>query len=320
MAKLTKEDYDRLNYMIELSQEILSILYKIMELEQKECIESEEYNRLLSTLNQKKFLYDSIFEKIDKEKYGDAIEYLLGERNNDIKSKLQVAMTKDYSLLARFRIVNGLSYTPNVSKNSNNLDDQFSIGENQLINDLVNYISNSAKAIDASITEDFINTILCILNECIGNPKCQSYISDLLRLKYNLAFLYEFVFEDLTKHNFSINSELYWKSTGIANQVRVLGIEKLRAYYIDGVDLMCLTEILNDNKGSIDSLDIMCYVILRAANLFEYEDVIRKMQDTNSNDYTGCTKYQIDRLKMLYNAYQMYDKDREMHRIISLNI
>ena len=118
-----------------------------------------------------------------------------------------------------------------------------------------------------------------------------------------------------------MQNELYWKSTAIANSINMFGIEEYREMFIIGTYEIALNQILNSQTGNISCKDIICYLILRSCNLFENVDNIRIIQDKNKKfmrESHNCSENELERLKLLCNAYEMYDKDIEEVQIISL--
>ena len=305
---MTKEDYEVINNIYNISLSILENYYKMMELEIRGLVGNKDYNSLITIIEQQIILENSLYEKIDNSKYEEIINYLSKENNSTL---LESISSKDYSVLIKNRIIKRLTSKNNAFKENN-------------INNILDYLNATTNDINNSLEKDFINTILCILNECLNNHEFANYKHYLLLFKYNLAFLYDYVEEDLLKNSFAINSDLYWISNGVASISRFIGIEGYRKNFVREIDVSCLRVILDDEKGELDYKDLVHYIVLRTSNLFEGEEFVNKFKECLNIAYksedTNHSGILNQRLNLYLNAYDCYELDKEKPRIINLNI
>lgn len=200
-------------------------------LEKLECsykTESEEFKQEMSFLQRDLYLEDSLYEKLGNDPNMlamilDDITFAAVAWDLDVDFILLLE-NKDCDLIDR-RIILRLCDKINESKIENPLM-PLVVGTPDINSESYRYVN-----LNKTVREDFINTILVLLNEQIFKEKNESIRSRLIQLKYNIGFFYKFVEIDFLNHNYAVNPELIWTSPFIAS-LNHLGESMISVYQI----------------------------------------------------------------------------------------
>lgn len=227
--KLTKEEYLFIQKLLEITKTILEDYDRLHHLEVNGRKNTSDYDVALETLKFNLHLEENLYKKL--------------EENMELVYKIQVYITPDYvpgladeleiikyesrNELVKLRINNRLcniidnevvsednflgSYDDTYDEFEDDLDDEIDEDIPKNMDDAVKKMEDY-RDLDISIEKDFINSILFILNSYINNPRYSEYRDRLLRLKYNISFIYRSPEDYLVENYMDINDKLYIES------------------------------------------------------------------------------------------------------------
>ena len=170
---------------------------------------------------------------------------------------------------------------------------------------------------------DLIYTILVILNEYINNQQYDSIKPSLISLKYNLAFMYDFVLNDFLDNNFSVNTDLYW-GTDLYASIKHINPEYLTIFkntYARLISKEFVENIISYTKFS-DKDDfknaIISQIFIRASLLFLNDSIVKEIRESvekslyierklNNNPFIG---------ELLLETYAKYEQDKSIPKIV----
>lgn len=296
---MAKDDYSTIEGIINISQEIFLNIHKLGNLEQNELIGSEEYKSVLNRLRELTMLEDSLYEKIDKNKYADIINYIFNEGENGLKDKLDLSIKNDSLLLAKARIYNRLNSLIETYLSADELD---KIRQTML----------KIAKINSALEIDLINTLLYLLNKYISDSKYSVYKEKLIQFKCNLAFLYKDVEVDLLDNNFAIDSSIYLTSKSVADLLMIIGYDNLKKVFSSSLICSYLPDLIVKKDTLIDEEDIIKGIIFRAIIIFSTEEKVIKMRDFLESEIKDISSNTLlNRLNMLIDICNSYVIDRE---------
>lgn len=300
---LTKSEQEDLNMLLNITSSIHNSFIKLLNLEISGQKETEEYKSLISSTNSSKLLEDSIFKRLcSSVNKQELLKELLGSEGIALNNELDVAVSNNRDKLIKRRIAI------------------------KLINSSE---KNNFAEYDIVIKQDFINTVLTILNIYINDTKLAKYSNELLYLKYNLAFLYEFVESDLIEHEFNINPTLYWCAQFHAE------LKHIGANFTTMSNLRMSTKIidtnfefllkqnsyaLNDRNNYVKS--IISQILLRTSLMFVRKDIVDSLEEAVKQQIFVNTMMKSDcgAEEMILEVVNANDKDRELPQIINLGM
>ena len=220
--KLNTNDYNNINNLIRLSEELCLNYQNLYKLEITNKKEINEYNenikKLLVLKNKEDKLYNLDFN-IYQEYLLFIIDNFFNKLNNNIINNITAL---NYDSLPIQRVIINLFNKIIENKNiineldSEDIDIINRLNEEMNINNLIN---NSIK-IQRSIKDDILTTFIYILEEEI-NKKKNLYLKDkLIKVKYYTAFINKNIEKELLKNNFKI-SELYLTSKLVSDMYKI---------------------------------------------------------------------------------------------------
>jgi len=305
--KLTSEEYLFIQKLLEVTKTILEDYDRLHHLEVNGRKNTSEYDVALETLKFNLHLEENLYEKL--------------EDNIDLVYKIQLYITPDYvpgladeleiikyenrEDLVKLRINNRLctiidnemvtednflgSYddTYDEFEDEEDLDDDIPRNMEEATKILEDY-----KKLDISIEKDFINSILFILNTYINNPKYLEYRDRLLRLKYNISYVYRSVEDYLVENYMDINDKLYIESK-LTLDLQERDSEELFKR-IDGFKDDIIFSQNNDlfrliteeiDKDDKEFYLIVIKIFLRVCFMFGSVKEIKKFQETTNYDF-----------------------------------
>lgn len=290
---------------------------KLLEIEGRS--ESEEFKSLIQTLNRNLCLENLLYDKLGSNP--NELSIIL----DDITmAALAWDLEVDYILLVENKSVDLVDRRIILK-----ICDR--INQSNIINPLMplvvgnpNVDSSSYSYVELSVATriDFINTILALLNEQIYNENDNIIRTKLVELKYNISFLYQFVEKDFLIHNFAINPELYWISPAVANirQIGEVMVSNYQTHYAAGINYQ-IERLIEMSKKDLSEKDkyfnaLAYQIIIRASLIMGKEGMIIKLEK-----YLSKNKYKRNSACfMLKDALNMYELDKELPRIVKLDL
>lgn len=298
---LTKSEQDDLKMLLNITSSIHNNFIKLLDLERTGQKDSEEYKLLIYSTYSYKNLEDSIFERLyTKDNKQALLTLLLKGEDNTLPNQISTAINNCSDFLIKRRLAIKIE-----SKDKN----------------------TNFKEYENVLKKDFINTLLTILNQYLNDPKYKYIINILLQLKYNLAYLYDFVEEDLLKNNFNINPNLYWSSQFHAE------LKHINQNFIKMASLRMCTkiidfsfeELLKLNSYSLREVNtyaqaVIFQIILRASLIFVSEDIVDSLKDSVNKQIFANTMMKSDCAaeNLILDVINMNKQDRELPNIINL--
>lgn len=284
---MNKEDKNIIDAIKNISIEIVECLYNI-EIKNN-C---DYYN---DRLKECELLEDSLYEKIDNNKYKEVVNYLVKDLVNNISLIINSAINNDIEKIKTYRIINNL-------KNKD-----IKVDRNNIIS-LMDYLSYYLEL-------DIINTFIYILNICINNSNYANYKDDLIKFKCNLAYLYKEA--DIN------NIELYWGSFGVADLINLENYDDYLYLYTKDIYDSIIANII-DLDDLNDSKNIIYHIILRAMNLFGDSDLIYETIDKISilvkNNANILSFNDIKKLNSLVDVFVSYTEDKRLVKKIRFRV
>lgn len=141
------------------------------------------------------------------------------------------------------------------------------------------------KELENTVKEDYVNTLLVILNEYINNENLYNISNYFLKLKYNISAIFGFVEKDFLANNFSINSNLKWNYQRVAsdnnidrnNLISIILTESFNAMNYFIAHIKNLDEHDFDNP-TVFASGMLGQIFLRTSFLFAFlsEDLKQK--------------------------------------------
>lgn len=330
---LSKEDINQINYSITLSSFIEKLYEQLYNLEIDGKKETKEYNRLIGILKLQTDLEKKYYEKInlDYQKAKSWYGYLLVThiKTNNI-SEIDSIINQDYSKRHIKRVLNNLLDI--ILSNPKNLiekipEDVYKSIEQLDIEDVETILSNSldkSVSIERNLEKDVYNTFLCILEEFINNSSFNSIKNELLKVKYNLSFIYTRIEQNLLNNNFTIFDDVYSESKLTAD---IKEVEKdyyllIKDKFCNNICLQELSSIVNisdidyqENKIVIISILKQCFI--RASMAYMSEFAIEKIIEDFYRYSAPHIKNDIS-LSIVNDCFNKSKKDKTKIKIISL--
>jgi len=303
---LTRGEQEDLKMLLNISSSIHNNFIKLLDLERNGQKETEEYKSLISSINSSKLLENSIIDRLlssEELSFSDIQKELLNEKEiRALDAELDVAINGNTDELIKRRVYVRLKDKVRTKKVERN------------------YFDSKLIKFRSLLEEDFINTTLTILNEVIHNEN--GHQNTLLSFKYNLAFLYEFVENDLLEHDFNINPTLYWNAQFYA-ELKKLSPHNIKFHSFRVVRTIidtAIEEILNSENDY--SKVMILQIILRASLLFAGEDLVKCHKENFEKEIFAKTmlKSHSDREEIILTTINKFYEDRDLPSIINLGV
>lgn len=301
---LTKSEQDDLKMLLNITSSIHNNFIKLLDLERTGQKDSEEYKLLIYSTYSYKNLENSIIDRLlssEELSFSDIQKELFNEKEiRTLDAELDVAINGNPADLIKRRVYVRLKDKVRVKKVERN------------------YFDSKLIKFRTLLEEDFINTVLTILNDTIHNES--NHQNTLLAFKYNLAFLYEFAENDLLEHDFNINPSLYWNAQFYA-ELKKLSPHNIKFHSFRVVRTIIDTSIEEILNSEIDYAKVqILQIILRTSLLFAGEDIVKSHKENFEKEIFAKTmlKSHSDREEIILTAINKYYEDRELPNIINL--
>lgn len=348
---LNKEDYELLQSLISITKLISEEYNSLYLLEIQGRKSSDEYFNLMQALMANINLENSIYLKLSKnlESIYAITNYIFPYNMPYFEDEIEILKSNEEAELIKIRInirLSDLIYISSYKDDDNynedndeeyyNEDNDEEYDMDEIDEDVVseNYIKDeeSEKSVkeqdelEISIEKDIINTILSILNKMINNPKYNNLKNRLIKLKYNISFIYPYVEEQLFQNYFEINTILYLeskltldiqrKNNNILIDTFENYINEIMVNQLDSIIYLLFEDYDDDDKkfyALITQIYLRaCFVFSKDNDIFAFRQSVREELEQVEEK---CELVE----NILKEASQEKAKDREMPRIISLS-
>lgn len=315
---LTKNDQEDITALMNISYSLLDNFIKLRDLEINGGYGSDEYKSIIECLKSTLSLEESFYNRFGNHPLKlQAIlnKFVSSKEAWDINKDVQIANSNNKEELVKRRIILRLvDKMCRIKRKIPSLDGQ---------------IFNNAMEISLTVKKDIINSILCILNLYLQDFKFQTINGNLENMKYNFAFLYQFVEEDFLANNFAINPELYWVANFMANIKRtpIQAVEAYRKSYASELLERVLQDALNHDRYSLRNKDdyanaIISQILIRAGLLFSGEEVVNELAK-KFQQFMGINQMMNgdnSAEKLVMEAINLHPSDRSLPKIVTLGV
>ena len=319
-VKFTEEDYNLLKELINITSSILETYEDLYDLEMNGRKDTSEYDAIMEALkfylNQEKDLYKMVKE--DENRGLLFLDYLYPDGSPDFTSSVTLLMNIKNGDLIKIRMSERL----NDIICHNEIEDYINSGsDDEDLNDF--YISY---VIDHGIEVDLVNTLLAILKEFINNSKYEIIKDKLLKLKYDLAFIYEFAEEELGCNLFNIRDVLYWslKLSMEISQIDEIDVtEDVKDYTDSMIDYLFeeLEMFTKEDISNVEKLTHMAFlqIYFRTCILFLSPTEVEKLKKTFDLELPLLGINDIEIKEMINEIFKTSEKDKELPRILDVS-
>ena len=315
---LTKSDHEDITGLMNISYSLLDNFIKLRDLEINGGYGSDEYKSIIECLKSTLSLEESFYNRFGNHPLKlQAIlnKFVSSKEAWDINKDLQIVNSNNREELVKRRIILRLiDKMCRIKRKIPSLDGQ---------------IFNNAMEISLTVKKDIINSILCILNLYLQDFKFQTINGNLENMKYNFAFLYQFVEEDFLANNFAINPELYWVANFMANIKRtpIQAVEAYRKSYASELLERVLQDALNHDRYSLRNKDdyanaIISQILIRAGLLFCSEEVVNELEN-KFQQFMGINQMMNgdnSAEKLVMEAINLHSSDRSLPKIVTFGV
>lgn len=231
---MTKFNYDELNSLLNITRLIINKYNEIYSYESISEKESLEYENRIKELKKLLLIEEMIYNTLDLNILSKSLfsHIDMFSQNRLVHDFIASFSMSDERIMQR-RIFKKV--VEKIEKEQNPHDKLIGI-----------------KELEKTVKEDYVNTLLVILNKYINNENLYIISNYFLKLKYNISAIFGFVEKDFLANNFSINPNLVWKHESVAN-INNINTNDLRS--------IMLTE----------SFNAMNYFIAHIKNLDEHD-------------------------------------------------
>ncbi len=333
--ELNEQDYQNINNLIKISQQILDLYNELYELELEDKKNTDEYNLAINRLRKRLFEENDIYKKIGNSfvKNTQLLNFLVDNKIDEFESEkfFQELLNFDSTSII-LRIIHRI--TQNLTKNKQHLTDGIkSFFKSNGLDDKepIQSIKIGLK-VRENIVLDIINCFLAIVQLQTKNNINQKNINNLKKIKYTSSYLYSGIETCMLKNSFEIEQNPYIgiKLIGQINDLPDEVIDKMKDWY--GVDFYyyILKELLVLNDYDLKQDDIMTKVLvyqslLRSIFLLISNEKIMDLNDQFHNliesaNFQDFFKDRKQVIKIIIKAYKKVKSDQTIPKILSLKL
>lgn len=211
--KLSEQDYEWLDKIIQTTTSIRALYQKLFLLEANGGKDTLEYTKLFDYLNIALEVEEQAYRNanLDSNKCNTLMQYILNNKVPDgFVNDFESIIEADYSNMVLRRILNNLAYNVafDYERIKNSLSKHLIASMKRLgIPNPQQYIFQavySGTELKRAFEKDILNGFLVFLEECTHKSDYQSFRKDLIYVKYNMSFVYKFLENDLVNNRFVI--------------------------------------------------------------------------------------------------------------------
>ena len=334
-----KEMSDILNTLINTSNSIKKIYYKLYELEINDKKDTEEYKLGIEILKDAIAYENKLYndKRLTQKTSQRMVENLYAQLlENGVVNEIESLVTHNYEFLATQRVYLRLKdkAEDTINESMNMFDTTAFVSSDKDTNDFLESLLRlfSDNSLVKSLNIDVFNSYLCCLNDSINNVSLKKYKNDFIKNKYCVAFLNESIEYNMIVSNFSLSDNYQTYSRFFADMIdadlkdfRV--IKNAYAGLIYNCQMHEVLRIANrdydNSKKAIESILRQC--IIRALLLQMTDEVIL---DYNLRFFRLLTDKEYKESKVSPNAiseeailscFEQVEKDKNKRIEISLN-
>lgn len=297
-------DFKQMESLIKTASSIDSLYQKMYELEIHGKKDTEEYKKLFDYLIIALEVENKIYKdsKLDYKKGFAWFDYLIDNKLPfDYVSDLESIMRQDYNHRIIRRILNSLLYQ-------------------------ITLESDVQKALE----KDVINAYLVFLQESIDKQNYHNLKKNLIKSKYNTAFIKKEIETEMILSNFTISNTLYISSRFIADLMNMdLEFYNMSKNLYGGkISMFQISELMemqdesyNDPVKSTTSTLRQC--LMRAAFLLMSDEIISEVNDEfheiiESNEYLCRNPHDKISEQLVINCFKSIKKDQKKPKVLAI--
>lgn len=251
-----KKELALIEGLLTIDYQIYDVLKKIKEAEEKGILDDFLLEQLKNLINEEDKIINLIASRA--ETLEEIINYLFYRDDAptneiSIKDYQESVLNNDIDKLVKKRVFNKLQSC--YLKKEDTSD--FSLEAFEDYPELANQTLKSLKAIYYFLHLDYANAVLTILNEYLAKEKSAKLRASLYQIKYNYAFLFPKIEQDLLEHQMAINphpKENYFQVSKDYN-LDQYSQKELRNAETDEVFNAAFLNLIRIVKNNIDSLE-----------------------------------------------------------------
>ena len=334
-----KEMSDILNTLINTSNSIKKIYYKLYELEINDKKDTEEYKLWIEILKDAIAYENKLYndKRLTQKTSQRMVENLYTQLlENRVVNELESLVTHNYEFLATQRVYLRLKdkAEDTINESMNMFDTTAFVSSDEDINDFLEIILRnfSDNSLVKPLNIDVFNSYLCCLNDSINNVSLKKYKNDFIKNKYCVAFLNASIEYNMIASNFLLSDNYQTYSRFFADMIDVdlKDFRVIKNKYAGLIFNCQMHEVLrianrdyDNSKKAIESILRQC--IIRALLLQMTDEVIL--------DYNLCffcllqsNEYKDMRVspnaiseEAILSCFEQVEKDKNKRIEISLN-
>jgi len=298
--KLTDADYNILDKLFKISNRIADVYELLTNLENKEGKDSEVFKNTIISLNALLQIENFLYHKIGEEprRVTEMLFHLFGYNKLVTSDTINMycGLSRDAIIDCRISrrlemMINNLSIKKSVEEQVNE-DDIYGTDEYPEVDDLCedDIESDNDESVfeekeqlpyeyyiklDNQIEEDFLNTLLKLLDDYLTSDDYENIKKILIKYKYFLSFIFNQIEIKLLANNFNIDTNLYWGSDMIADYYEddPNALKKIRETYAEEIIYVECDNLINKmledmNNSQNYGSAIISQMLIRSALLF----------------------------------------------------
>lgn len=341
MAKLEKEDLNFLKRLLDITKNILDTYNDLYHLEVNNRINSLEYDQLLAALKFYIEMENNLYQELtDLKRIYDIEDYLFDMEMPDFDTEIEYIKDNNIEMMMKIRINNRLTsliYKLPFDEDSN-LDELDSIEEYEFTEEDLEFLdrlpspeeiekeSTNDAYLEHAVEIDILNTILAILRECLNDNKNIDIRDELLKLKYNISFVYSDIEISLVENYFNIPEILYWGSK-LTLDFQKRDNESLLAIFSSYIEFVLDNQMVTMINLMEDETDLkkkrimltISEILFRACLLFSNTEDIKKLR-TRINDEIRELELKDKFVEdFIEESFSMFKHDNGLINLVSLS-
>ena len=328
--ELKENDFKLLEKLRVITRSIMNYYDYLIDLESQGEKDTPKYNNikqeLLTALGIERLLY----QRITSAEQASEMIYFLTKYDISFETSLLLIFDRDDENMIKTRITSRLDYIMKLKEFDTLKEDEEEYYDESDKEDCEeNFIEEAT--IQINFENDFINTVLRILNEYLNDPYYNSIYYALVEFKYLLMYAFADIELDLLDNNLDINEELKWVHplySGLYERSKDYLQELRDDYAVDLLDT-CRNNLIGFVDRKLDVIDdiqdddyfidaTISEIIARTCLLFLKDDTARNFIGVLESDLEEIKEKNECMVPFVKRVMDNYAKDKELPTIFSL--
>ncbi len=339
ISKLTKQDFEWLEGIIQTTSSIESLYKKLYDLEINGQKDTKEYTKLLDYLSIAVSVEDKIYKEanLDYSKCMALSDYIIGDRiPSGFVNDMESIMTQNYNNRVLRRILSILIHrmTSDYSSVREMLPSEviYFMRQSGVVNPEQHLLQaiRSNIAVQEAFERETIGGFMIFLQEAINKRDYRNLQEYLICSKYNMSFINKNIEMDMRIDRFEITGILYYDSWLVAdlNQMDLNLCRLLREYYGVSKSTEQIAEIIGmrDTDYLVPVKNVMSILrqcLMRSAFLLMGDDAISDVNSSfhdlvESREYLERHSEDCISEQAIINCFKGIRRDRNKFKSLSL--